>query len=513
MFNIASMPEMFAARNTTQPALIDPISGITRTFGQLSERTDQLAGALFDVLGVKPGSRVAALSRNSIELMELYLAAARAGALLFPLNWRFSAAQVAEALQDATPTVVFYESEFADVVDEIRTQIDTVWVEWATGKQTEYEDLLARVAPRVDELRKGFPDPKSLLFEPYLAISTGGTSGIPKSAVHSQYSYGACVIDYHAGSRIAENDVYLMMGQLFHVVGYFAYAYLLRGRPIVVANFQTDGMLDLIRQENVSVFQAIGAMLPRMVAEMEKDGNAPTSVRQIEYGGAPMGVDTIRKAGELFDADLMQNWGMTEFGPGTYLGPEAHRRGLSGEKPELLRSCGNSAMLSTLAVLDPDTGRPVPRDGKTMGELCHRGPNDMLRYWNKPDETADLMRDGWIHTGDGATWDEEGFFYIVDRIKSMIISGGENIFPSEVERCLSDHPEIAEVAVVGTPDEQWGEVVKAVVVRSSGSTLTSEQVSAYVGEKLASYKKPRIVEFLDALPMTPTGKVNRKLLK
>lgn len=513
MINIAGLPDMFAARNATQPALIDPITGVTRTFGQLSARTDRLAGALVDVLGVRPGSRVAALSRNTIELMELYLACGRTGALLFPLNWRFSASQVAEALKDAAPAVVFYESDFADIVNEIRSQVDTVWVESATGKDTEYEELLDRVADRIEDIKAGFPDPNSLMFQPYVAISTGGTSGIPKSAVHSQYSYGACTVDYYAGSRVAENDVYLMMGQLFHVVGYFAFAYMLRGRPVVVANFQTDGMLDLIRQEKVSVFQAIGAMLPRMVAEMEKDGNPPDTVRTVEYGGAPMGVDTIRKASELFNAGLMQNWGMTEFGPGTYLGPEAHRRGLSGEKPELLRSCGNSTMLSTLAVLDPETGKPVPRDGTTMGELCHRGPNNMLYYWNKPDETAELMRDGWIHTGDGATWDQEGFFYIVDRIKSMIISGGENIFPSEVERCLGDHPDIAEAVVVGVPDEHWGEVVKAVVVRKDGATLTEDQVAAYVGERLASYKKPRVVQFMDELPMTPTGKVNRAVLR
>jgi long-chain acyl-CoA synthetase len=472
-----------------------------------------LAGALFDVMGVRPGDRVAALSRNSMELVELYLACARTGALLFPLNWRFSPSQVAEGLKDAAPAVVFFEAEFADIVDQIRGEVDTTWVEWASGKETEYEDLLARVAPRIDDVKPYLPAVDSLMFQSYLAISTGGTSGIPKSAVHSQFSYGACTIDYQAGARVAENDVYLMLGQLFHVVGYMAFAYLMCGRPVVVANFETDGMLDLIRQENVTGFMAIATMLPRMVAELEKDGRPTPSVRLVEYGGAPMGADTIRRAGELFDADLMQAWGMTEFGPGTYLGPEAHRRALRGEKPELLRSCGNSTLLSTLAVLDPETGRPVPRDGKTMGELCHRGPNNMLHYWNKPDETADLMRDGWIHTGDGATWDDEGYFYIIDRIKSMIISGGENIFPSEVERCLGDHPDIAEVVVLGVPDEHWGEIVKAVVVRAPGSTLSEDDVRKYVGDHLASYKKPRVVQFMDQLPMTPTGKVNRKLLR
>ena len=147
-----------------------------------------------------------------------------------------------------------------------------------------------------------------------------------------------------------------------------------------------------------------------------------------------------------------------------------------------------------------------------MGEVCHRGPNNMIGYWNRPDETAEVLRDGWIHTGDGGAWDEEGHIYIVDRLKSMIITGGENVFPAEVERSLGNHPEVAEVVVVGVPDKDWGEVIKAVVVRAQGSHLSAADVSTYIEQELGSYKKPRIVEFLAELPMTPTGKVNRKLL-
>jgi acyl-CoA synthetase (AMP-forming)/AMP-acid ligase II len=225
-----------------------------------------------------------------------------------------------------------------------------------------------------------------------------------------------------------------------------------------------------------------------------------------------MGEEVIRDAAEVFDADLIQAWGMTELGPGTYLGPEAHRRALSGERPELLRSCGRAALFSTVAVLDDD-GVPVRRDSATLGEICHRGPNTMTGYWNKPDETAELLRGGWLHTGDGGTWDDEGHIFIVDRIKSMIISGGENIFPGEIERALGNHPGIAEVVVVGVRDSEWGEVVKAVVVPAPGARLTGADVARYVEAELGSYKKPRIVEFVEALPMTPTGKVNRKLLQ
>jgi acyl-CoA synthetase (AMP-forming)/AMP-acid ligase II len=512
MINLAGSAQRFVARNPHAPALIDPLAGVTRTFGELSRRVDLLSGALFDVVGVRPGTRVAALSRNSLEMVELYLACARTGALLFPLNWRFSPSQVAAALRDARPSAVFYGADFADVVDTMRADIDMTWIEWATNKDTEYEDLLLRAAARIDTVRPDLPQERSLVHQPYLAVSTGGTTGIPKSAVHTQYSYGACILDYQAAARIAEADVYLMLGQFFHVIGYMSLAYLMLGRPVILTNFDVDGIIDLIRSENVSGFMAIATMLPRLIGALEKDGGATPSVRLLEYGGAPMGGETIRQAGELFQAGLLQAWGMSEFGPGTYLGPEAHRRALSGERPELLRSCGSAALLSTLTVLDPD-GIPVPRDGVTMGELCHRGPNNMMGYWKNPSATAELIRDGWVRTGDGAAWDDEGYFYIVDRIKSMIISGGENIFPSEVERCLGDHPEIAEAVVLPVQDAQWGELVKAAIVRVPGSELSEEQVKNYVGARLASYKKPRIVEFLDHLPMTPTGKVNRKLLQ
>lgn len=511
MINIAELGTKTASRQPDAPALIDPHLSITRTFGDLAQRTLQLSAALVTEGGVAPGDRVAALSRNSIELMELYLAAARTGALLFPLNWRFSASQVKEALLDAAPRVVFYESEFAAIVDEVRGAVDTIWVEWTPGQASPYEELLDRGASR--DLPSGaLPDPSSLLHAPFLAVSTGGTTGIPKSAVHTHFTYGACTLNYLAAARINETDVYMMLGQLFHVIGYMPLAYLAMGRPVVITNFDAGQTLDVIREHDVTGLFAIATMLPRLVNELKATGLEVPSVRQVEYGGAPMGEEVIRDAAELFGSDLVQAWGMTELGPGTYLGPEAHRRAFSGERPELLRSCGKETLLGTVAILDED-GLPVPQDQKTMGEVCHRGPGNMISYWNKPDETADMIRDGWVHSGDGGVWDDEGFIYIVDRIKSMIISGGENIFPSEVERALGNHPEVAEAVVVGAPHPEWGEVVKAVVVRRPGTSLDADAVARYVEETLGSYKKPRIVEFLTELPMTPTGKVDRKVLR
>jgi acyl-CoA synthetase (AMP-forming)/AMP-acid ligase II len=452
------------------PALIDAQRGRSRTFGELSDRVHTLASCLVNMFG--PGQRVAVLSRNCIELVELYLACAASGSLLFPLNWRLSEAQLTHALHDA-------------------------------------EELLGRGGAGRPARGSVLPEPASLLTKPFLAVSTGGTTGIPKSAVHTQFSYGACALSYLAAARIAQTDVYLMLGQLFHVVGYMPLAYLASGRPVVIANFKATQLVDIIREERVSGFFAIATMLPRLMGAVRDAGVRLPSVRQVEYGGAPMGECVIREAAELFDADLIQAWGMSEHGPGTYLGPEDHRRAFAGDHPHRLRSCGRSALLSTVAVLD-EHGTPVPQDRRSVGEICHRGPGNMLGYWNMPDETAELLRDGWVHSGDAGTWDEDGYIYIVDRKKSMIICGGENIFPAEVERALSNHPEISEVVVVGVADATWGELVKAVVVLRPGSSLDAAAVTAFAENQLGSYKKPRIVEFVDALPVMPTGKVDRR---
>jgi acyl-CoA synthetase (AMP-forming)/AMP-acid ligase II len=509
MINIGQLATNTAISAPDREALIAPEVGVRRTFGELATRTDLLAKAMVGALGAGQGQRVAALSRNCVELMELYLATAKSGSLLFPLNWRFSPSQVTQALKDSTPSVVFYATEFKSVVDEVRGTVDVAqWIEWNPGQHSEFEDLLAKAT----DLSVDLPDPASLLHEPYLAISTGGTTGIPKNAVHTQYSYGACTLDYLAAARITADDKYMMLGQLFHVVGYMGLAYLAMGRPVVLVEFDADLCLDIIEAEQVTGFFAIATMLPRLVNAARDRGFRAQSVRQVEYGGAPTAEEVIRDAIAVFGCDMMQAWGMTEFGPGTYLSPSSHERALAGDNPDLLKACGTPALFSELAIFDEE-GNLVPKDGTTMGELCHRGPNNMVGYWNQPDETAETIRDGWIHTGDGAAWTPDGHVFILDRIKSMIISGGEKIFPSEIERTLGNHPGIAEVVVVGVPHPDWGEVVKAVVVQRAGANLTDEDIRDYVGAELASYKKPRIVEFVAELPMTPTGKVNRALLK
>jgi acyl-CoA synthetase (AMP-forming)/AMP-acid ligase II len=502
-----------AARSTPEaPALIEPHLGITRSFGELEERTLLLAHVLQDLLGAGQGQRIGALGRNSLEFVELYIACAWSGTLLFPLNWRQATSMNQAALVDAQPSVVFFDSEFAAEAEALKTAVpDAVWVEWTPGGPSHYEDLLAKAAADESGLHP-LPAPLSLLHEPYLAVSTGGTTGIPKSAVHSQYTYGGNLVNYLAAQRIDETDVFMMLGQFFHVTGYMPFAHLAMGRPVVITNFEAEETVKIIVDHGVTGFFCIATMLPRLVEVLRSTGTRTPTVRLVGYGGARMGEEVIRAAGELFGSDLVQIWGMSEFGTGTILGPEAHRDALSGQQPHLLRSCGRAGLVTDVKVIGPD-GDPVRRDGETVGELCHFGPNNMLHYWNKPDETEALVHDGWVHSGDGATWDAEGYVYIADRIKNMIISGGENIFPAEIERVISNIPGVAEVSVVGHPDEEWGEIVRAVVVRSSGSDLSPETITSTVDAELGKYRRPRIITFVDELPMTPTGKVNLKAVR
>jgi len=231
-----------------------------------------------------------------------------------------------------------------------------------------------------------------------------------------------------------------------------------------------------------------------------------SSLRLIQYGGGPMPEPVIRSAIEKLGCELTQGYGQTEGGTMTFLPPWVHTDAMAGINPHRLRSCGREAHLTSVRVVDPE-GDPVPRNAEAVGEIVVRSEANMLRYWNRPRETAETLADGWMWTGDLATWDDDGFVYIVDRKKEMIISGGENIYPAQVEAALYEHPAVLECAVVGVPDETWGESVKAVVVLKPGMPASAEDLIETVRSQLASYMKPREVEFVDALPKSPTGKI------
>ncbi len=297
-----------------------------------------------------------------------------------------------------------------------------------------------------------------------------------------------------------------------HIPIVLAMNYLTRGRPVVLLTFEPRNTLAVIEQERVSGFLGVTTMLNYLLAVDDLESYDLSSLRIVQYGGGPMGEEVVREALQRLPCDLQQGYGQTEGGTMTFLSPQVHRDAVAGIAPHRLRSCGREALLSTVRVVDEED-RPVARDGGTIGEIVTRSDANMLRYWNRPEETAATLRDGWIHTGDLATWDDDGFVYIKDRKKEMIISGGENIYPAQVENALYRHPAVLEVAVIGVPDDTWGEAVKALVVVKPGMQVTGEELIAVAREQLASYMKPRSVEFVEELPKSPTGKVLKRELR
>jgi acyl-CoA synthetase (AMP-forming)/AMP-acid ligase II len=290
--------------------------------------------------------------------------------------------------------------------------------------------------------------------------------------------------------------------------------YSAHGRPVVLTNFEPRQTLEVIEAERVSGFLGITTMLSYMLAVPDFDRFDLSSLRVVKYGGGPMAESVVRQIMERFPCGLMQGYGQTEGCTMTFLHPWVHEEIARGVGTHRAASCGQEAFLSTVAVLD-EGGAPVLRDRATVGEIVVRSPANMLGYWRNPSLTAEAFRDGggWMRTGDLATWDEDGFVYIVDRAKDMVISGGENIYPAQVEECIYRHPAVLECAVFGVPDETWGEALRAVVVVKPGMTVTAEEIVELTRRELASYMKPKTVEFIDALPKGPTGKILKRELR
>ncbi|MYE51935.1 MAG: long-chain fatty acid--CoA ligase, partial [Gammaproteobacteria bacterium] len=256
----------------------------------------------------------------------------------------------------------------------------------------------------------------------------------------------------------------------------------------------------------------ITTMLNWMMAVDGFDRYDLSSLRNIQYGGGPMPETVVKAALDAFPCTLIQGYGQTEGMTMTFLSQEDHAAAVSGNRPERLNSCGREGFITRARVVD-DAGQDVPKDGRTPGEIVIQSEANMLGYWRQPDLTANTLRDGWMWTGDVATWDEDSYIFIVDRAKDMIISGGENIYSTQVEAAIHQHPGVLEAAVIGVPDDEWGEAVKAVVVMKPGEAATEQEIIDTARAHLASYQKPRSVDFVDSLPKAPTGKILKRDLR
>ncbi|MFF8955349.1 long-chain fatty acid--CoA ligase [Streptomyces sp. NPDC014894] len=478
----------------------------TRTTRQVADRVARLAAA-FRSLGVVAGDRVGMLALNSDRVHEYFLATWWIGAAAHPINVRWSPAEIAYAVADSGTEVLLVDDAFSAAVPELRERCPGLRavVHCGDGPAPEgtvsYEELVRSFEPVPDGRHGG--DTLALL------LYTGGTTGLPKGVM---VSHRGLLSSLH-GSLLAmrsvdHGGVTLVTAPLFHIAAFCSwYAQLLMGGTLVfLPVFTPAHFLEAVQRHRVTTCVLVPLMVRLICDHPALADHDVSSLRSITYGGTASSDTVLRQAMDAFPgAGFNQGYGMTETGVLTVLGREDHLRG--GPR---LRSTGRATPTVEIAVLGPD-GSPVPHG--QVGEIATRGDHVMLGYWGKPEETAQALRDGWMHTGDAGRLDGSGCLYVVDRIKDMIITGGENVYSAEVENALASHPAVASCAVIGVPDERWGERVHAVVVLKPGHTAAPEEIQAHSRSLIAGYKTPRSVEFAESLPVSAAGKILKRVLR
>jgi acyl-CoA synthetase (AMP-forming)/AMP-acid ligase II len=505
--NIGFIPAKTARLTPNKEALIDVHSGRRVTFGELDENVRRLSNGLVSGLGLEKGDRVAVISKNSIEYMEIYYACARVGMIVQPVNWRLGLDEILRILEDGSPSVVIFSEEYDQYADHLRSRLGAVhWLKFGCSNSS-YSALLNESLSSESPLSSGIDGD-----DPVLILYTGGTTGKSKGALHSHHSIYMGMVNQTVAERVLPTDVYLLTGQMFHIPIALGMNYHAHGCPMVLINFDARLVLETIQKERISSFLGITTMLNWMMADEKFSEYDLSSLRNIQYGGGPMPSSVVAAALKAFPCTIIQGYGQTEGMTMSFLTQEDHLRALNGDHPERLESCGREGFVTEISLLNSD-GELVPRDRNTPGEIFVRSEANMIGYWRQPELTNETIRDGWMSTGDIAVWDNEGYIFIVDRAKDMIISGGENIFSTQVEAAIHRHPGVLESAVFGVPDDEWGEAVKAVVVMKPGCVATEREIIDVAAKYLASYQKPKSVDFIESLPKASTGKILKRELR
>jgi fatty-acyl-CoA synthase len=476
--------------------------GETRTFGEVLDRVRRWATVLADG-GVEPGDRVAYLGLNDPSILEALFATAHLGAVLVPLNFRLTGPELAFMIEDAGAHTLLVDEQHVPVIDAVRADLSVGrFVHVAAGAPSDgWEDgnaLVAAAAP-LAQRRPVAPD------DPAVIMYTSGTTGRPKGAVLTHANLWWHNIGIVLALDVAYDDVSLLCAPMFHIgalnVTTIA-TWIKGGRLVIHRAFDPQAVLEDLEREGVTTMFGVPVMcdaLSSLPGFAETDLSA---LRLIITGGAPVPVALIRRFQER-GVDLAQGYGLTEAAPvASFLTAENAERKLG--------SAGRPLLLCDMRIVDAD-GAPVPTG--VQGEIEVRGPSVTIGYWQNPEATAKTMNGDWLKTGDGGHLDEEGFVFIADRIKDMVITGGENVYPAEVESVLFEHPAIVEVAVIGTDDPKWGERVCAVAALHSGAELTLESLREFGDGRLARYKLPLQLEIVEALPRNATGKVLKTELR
>ncbi len=493
------------------PAIVDAgkTPELRLTYRELNGRANRVAGWLRDAAGVGRGDRVAILARDGVEHLDWFHACGKLGAVHTAFNWRLHWREHVQIVGAVAPRVLVYSNDFLPEVDGIREAIGGsdgaveryVHLEGdGVPGSVPYSELLERSASHpVSCETVEAEDTACLLF-------TGGTTSLPKAAMisHRMISFNVLntiIHDLHHG------DVYLNVYPLFHAGGLFAYLssqVVLGNTTILVREFDPVRVLDLISRERVTVFAGVPTMFQMMTQAPNWASADLTSLRFCTSGGASLPVPLVERYTREKGVRFKQGFGMTEFGPGLFALPPEDAIRKAG-------SIGRPNFFVDVRVVDGDN---TPLGPGQEGELVLKGPSAFSGYFGNPEASAAAVdAEGWFHTGDIVRYDDEHYFYVVDRVKDMFISGGENVYPAEIERVLYQHPAVAMCAVVGVPDPTWGEVGAAFVVLAEGATATPGELAAHMSEHLARYKVPKRVEIVGALPLSGMGKILKRQLR
>ena len=493
-----------AERNADKVAFFD--GPYRATYAEHIERVLRLSDALHSELGLGRSDHFAVMALNSHEFLELYHAAFLGAGVVNPLNLRLAPKELEFILRDSETKVCFTDAAFAPLVDSVGKDagIERVVLigEGDVPHDLRYEELAGSGRAVVPDE----PDED----DPVVLMYTGGTTGLPKGVLLDQRA--EMLNMYHVALRwgLDENFVYLHQTPMFHAasMGGILGMPACGGSSTFVPIFEPKAVLDNIETHGVTMTVMVPTMIAMLLAHPDFERERMRSLDVLTYGASPMPPALLEQVLDLFpDLDVYQGYGMTESSAVlTSLTPEDHRAG-----SDLLRSAGRPLSGVVLSIQDGE-GNVLP-PGKT-GEVCARSGNFMVEYWKRPDETAEAFRGGWYHTGDAGYLDSRGYLYLVDRVKDMIVTGGENVYSVEVENALSSHPAVAEVAVIGIPHDVWGEAVHAIVVLKANAVATAEELIAHTRERIAGFKVPKSVAFRsEPLPLSGALKVLKRDLR
>jgi acyl-CoA synthetase (AMP-forming)/AMP-acid ligase II len=484
-------------------------AGRVLTYGEALAATNRLANALI-AEGLRPGARVAFLARNCVEYPIVFYGCSKAGLVPVPLNYRLAPPEWSYIVHDAGAELLLARGELVGAIDAVRDELGTVrrcvaldaptpagWIDWQAWTAVQ------PATPPARDIEAGAD-----CYQMY----TSGTTGRPKGAVLTHAAVSANVSQLTLALLPPPGEKVLIVAPLYHAAATITalQAIAAAGTLVIHEDFDPAAVVRALSDEEVARTTLVPAMIQACLLIPDVARRRYDRLRLIVYGASPIAEQVLRRAMEVFGCEFRQGYGMTETTAVlTALMPDDHVRALR-EKPQLLLSAGRPLPGTEVRVVDADD-RPLPPG--QVGEIVGRGPQLMRGYWNLAEASAQALRGGWMHTGDAGYLDDEGFLYIQDRVKDMIVSGGENIYPREVEEVLFQHPAIGDAAVIGVPDEKFGEAVKAIVVLRQGASATPQGIMDFCKGRLGGYTRPRSVDFVDQLPRNPTGKVLKRQLR